>query len=98
MIQFYFGSEGAGVGAKAIFDGKNAHLIVCNLSGKMTHPFTIRDPHGNPEGKIQREMIQVPFFSLSKGPVCLLPLISNACLHVTSISKTMYEAPAPPMM
>ena len=41
-------------------------------------------------------MIQVPFFSLSMGPVCLLPLNSNACLHVVSISKTMYRAPAPP--
>ena len=102
MIKLYFGSEEACVGGKAIFDGKNAHLIACNPSGKMTHPLTIRDPHGNPvrnlEGKIQREMIQVPFFSLSKGPMCLLPLNSNACLHVASISKTMYKAPAPQLM
>jgi len=100
VIKFYFGSEEACMGSKANFDGKNAHLITCNPSGKMTHPFTIRDPHGNPvrnlEGKIRRETIQVPFFSLSKGPMCLLPLNSNACLHVASISKTMYKAPAPP--
>jgi len=34
MIKLYFGSEEACVGGKAIFDGKNAHLIACNPSGK----------------------------------------------------------------
>jgi len=100
VLKFYFGSEGACVDAKAIFEGTNAHLVACNPSGKMAHPLTIREPHGsavrNLEGKIQKEKIPVPFFSLSKSPVCLLPLNSNACLHVVSIFKTMCKAPAPP--
>jgi len=83
VIKFYFGSEEACVDAKAIFEDKNAHLVACNPSGKMTHPLTIRDPHGsavrNLEGKIRKEKIPVPFFSLSKSPVCLLSLNSNAC-------------------
>jgi len=100
VIKFYFGSEKACVDAKAIFEGKNVHLVASNPSGKMAHPLTIRDPHGsavrNPQGKIRKEMIPVPFFFQSTSPVCLLPLNSNACLHVISISKTMYKAPAPP--
>ena len=101
VIKFYFGSEEACVDAKAIFDGKDAYLVACNPSSKMTYPLTIRDPNGNAvrnlESKIRKEKIPVPFFSLSKGPVCLLPLNSNsACPHVVSISKTMYKAPAPP--
>jgi len=100
VIKFYFGSKEACVDAKAIFEGKNAHLVACNPSGKMVHPLTIGDPHGsavhNLEGKIRKERILVPFFSLSKSPVCLLPLNSNACSHVVSIFKTMYKAPAPP--
>jgi len=100
VIRFYFGSEEACVDAKATFEGKNANLVACNLSGKMTHPLTIWDPHGsavrNLEGKIRKEKIPFPFFSLSKSPVCLLALNSNACLHFVSISKTIYKAPAPP--
>ena len=100
VTKFYFGSEKVCVDAKAIFEGKDAHLVACNPSGTMAHPLTIRDPHGsavrNLEGKIRKETIPVPFFSLSTSPVCLLPLNSNACLHVVSISKTMYTAPAPP--
>jgi len=41
VIKFYFGSEEACVDAKAIFEGKNAHLVACNPSGKLTHPLTI---------------------------------------------------------
>jgi len=67
VIKFYFGSEEACVDDKAILEGKNAHLVACNPSGKMAHPLTIRDPHGsavrNLEGKIRKEKIPVPFFS-----------------------------------
>ena len=101
VIKFYFGSEEARVDTKAIFVGKNPHLVACNPSGKMTHPLTIRDPHGNSvrnlEGEIQKEKIPVPFFSLSKSPACLLPLNSNACLHVVSIFKTTYKTTVPPI-
>jgi len=99
VVKFYFGSEQACVDAKAILDGKNAKLVSANPSGYMAHPLTIRDPHGgamrNLEGRIRKEKIPVPFFNMSKGPVCLLPRNSNVCLHIASSNESIYKAPAP---
>jgi len=99
-IKLYFGSERACADAKAIFDSKNANLVTANQSGRMTHPLTIRNPFGklmrNLEGNIRKEMIPVPFFRTSNGPVCLLPQNSNACLRIVRSYETIYKTPAPP--
>ena len=93
VLKFYFGSEQACVDAKSIFDGKNGNLVSANPSGYMAHPLTIRDPHGgamrNLEGRIRKEKIPVPFFNMSKGPVCLLPRNSNVSLHIVSSNKSI---------
>ena len=36
--------------------------------------------------------------STSKGPMCLLPHNSNACLHIVRSYETMYKAPYPPLL
>jgi len=99
VLKFYFGSEQACVDANAIFDGKNANLVAANPSGYMAHPLTILDPHGgavrNLEGRIRKEKIQVPFFYMSKGPVCLLPHNFNVFLHTVTSNESVCKVPAP---
>jgi len=99
VLKFYFGSKQACVDAKAIFDGKNANLVAANPSGYMAHPLTLQDPHGgamhNFEGRIRKETIPVPFFNMSKGPVCLLPRNSNVCVHIVSSNESIHKASAP---